>query len=144
MASEGNPAELSMDPATLYREEIYTDRRIGTIRVLTPVTGTGATDASRAVLFVGEAQILTPAGVLPLAFDLEATSLADAVEKFGAGARQALDRAVRELQEYRREAASSIVIPDRMPGGLGGPGGFGGPGGPLGGPGGPRGKIQLP
>jgi len=144
MASEGNPAELSMDPATLYREEIYTDRRIGTIRVLTPVTGTGATDASRAVLYVGEAQILTPAGVLPLAFDLEATSLADAVEKFAAGARLALDRAVRELQEYRREASSSIVIPDRMPGGLGGPGGFGGPGGPLGGPGGPRGKIQLP
>jgi hypothetical protein len=50
---------------------------------------------------------------------------------------------MRQLQELRREAASSIVVPDRMPPGLGGPG-LGGPG--LGGPGGMRGggKIQLP
>jgi hypothetical protein len=43
---------------------------------------------------------------------------------------------MRQLQEMRREAASSIVVPDRMPPGLGG---LGGPGGPRGG-----GKIQLP
>ena len=47
---------------------------------------------------------------------------------------------MRQLQELRREAASSIVVPDRMPPGLGGPGpGLGGPGGLRGG-----GKIQLP
>jgi len=44
---------------------------------------------------------------------------------------------MRQLQEMRREAASSIVVPDRMPPGLGG---LGGPGGPRGG----GGKIQLP
>ena len=36
-----NPNERSpdatMDPAALYREEIYTDRRVGTLRVLLPV-----------------------------------------------------------------------------------------------------------
>ena len=42
--------ELRMDPTTLYREEVYTDRRIGTIRVLTPVTGEGGTDLGRPVL----------------------------------------------------------------------------------------------
>jgi hypothetical protein len=47
-----------------------------------------------------------------------------------------VERTMRQLQEMRREAASSIVVPDRMPPGLGG---LGGPGGPRGG-----GKIQLP
>jgi hypothetical protein len=32
-----NMPELKMDPTNLYREEIITDRKIGTIRVMTPV-----------------------------------------------------------------------------------------------------------
>jgi hypothetical protein len=139
MATEPSAAELKMDPASLYREEVFTDRRMGTIRVLTPVTKGGATDPGRRVVYLGEAQILTPVGVLPLAFEIEATSLGDAAEKFAAGAKVAVERAVRELQEMRREATSSIIVPDRIPPGLTGPGGPGGLG-----PGGPRGKIQLP
>jgi hypothetical protein len=126
--------ELKMDPTSLYREETFTDRRIGTIRILTPVKMDGAIDASRKVLYLGEAQLLTPAGVLPLAFDVDANSLADAVEKFAAAAKASVERTVRELQELRREAASSIIVPDRMPGG-----GLPGPGGSRGG-----GLIQLP
>ena len=119
-----------MDPASLYREEVFTDRRIGTIRVLTPVTRTGALDATRAVLYAGETQILTPGGLLPLVFDIEANSLAEATEKFAAGASEALERTRREIEQLRREAASSIIVPDRMPGGLIPPGGTGGlPGG---------------
>ncbi len=126
-----------MDTASLYREEIYTDRRIGTIRVLTPVTTDGTFDTSRAVLYVGEAQLLTPAGVLPLVFEIEARSLADAIDKFAAGANEAIERTRREIEEMRREAQSSIIVPDRLP-----PGGLGGPGG-LPGAGGPGGKIRL-
>lgn len=111
-----------MDAASLYREEMFTDRKIGTIRVLTPVTAEGGFDTARKVLYVGETQLLTPAGVLPLVFEIEATSLADAIEKFGAGANEAIERTRRELQELRREASSSIIVPDRMPGALGGPG----------------------
>ena len=55
-----------MDPSSLYREEVVTDRRIGSIRVLTPLKADGSTDLGRPVLYVGEAQLLTPAGVLPL------------------------------------------------------------------------------
>jgi hypothetical protein len=123
MPAEPMSAELKMDPATLYREEVFTDRRIGAIRVLTPVRPDGLTDASRRVLYVGEAQMLTPAGALPLAFDIEASSLPDAVEKFAAAAQLAIERTVKELQELRREAASSIIVPDRLPQGLGGRGG---------------------
>jgi hypothetical protein len=123
MATEPTTAQLKMDPASLYREETFTDRSIGTIRMLTPVKTDGSSDKSRRVLYVGEAQMLTPAGALPLAFEIDANSLADAVEKFAAAARLAVERAVKELQELRREAASSIIVPDRMSSGFGGPGG---------------------
>jgi hypothetical protein len=122
MAAEPNADELKMDPASLYREEIFTDRRVGTLRVLTPVKADGLIDASRRVLYLGEAQILTPAGVLPLTFEIEASSLGEAAERFAAGAKVAVERAVKELHELRREAASSIIVPDRMPGGFGTPG----------------------
>jgi hypothetical protein len=131
MAQELGSAELRMDATSLYREETFTDRRIGTVRVLTPVTADGAFDARRQVLYVGEAQLLTPAGVLPLVFEIDAGSLADAVEQFAAGARAAVERTRQEIEELRREAASSIIVPDRLPGGPGGMGGLGGLGGPL-------------
>ncbi|HTK88778.1 MAG TPA: hypothetical protein VL948_00905 [Verrucomicrobiae bacterium] len=136
-------SDLKMDPAALYREDVYTDRRMGTIRVMTPVTGEGHPDLTRAMLYVGETQILTSVGALPVVFEIEAKSLGEAAEKFADAAKVGVERTMRQLQELRREAASSIVVPDRMPPGLGGPG-LGGPG--LGGPGGMRGggKIQLP
>jgi hypothetical protein len=139
MASD-DLSELKMDPATLYREDVYTDRRMGTIRVMTPVTGEGALDPTRALLYVGETQILTSVGALPVVFEIEAKTLGEAAEKFADAAKVGVERTMRQLQELRREAASSIVVPDRMPPGLGGPGpGLGGPGGLRGG-----GKIQLP
>jgi hypothetical protein len=118
-------SELKLDPDKLYLEEVFTDRRIGTLRRLTPVTKDGKTDASRAIVYVGETQIMTPAGSIPIAFEIGADSLGEAAEKFGSLARDAIDRTVRELQELRRQASSSIVVPQ----------------GPLGGGGG---KIQLP
>ena len=124
-----NPTELTMDPTTLYREDVYTDRRVGTIRVLTPVTAAGAQDFGRATLYVGETQLLTPGGLLPLSFEIEATSLAEAIEKFGAAANDAVERTRREIEQLRREAASSIIVPDRMPGGFDPSGGGGLPGG---------------
>jgi len=123
--SDPRSTELKLDPDKLYLEEVLTDRRIGTLRRLTPVTRDGTPDATRAVAYVGETQILTPAGSIPIAFEIEAASLGEAAEKFAALAKDAIDRTVRELQELRRQASSSIVVPQ----------------GPLGGGGG---KIQLP
>jgi hypothetical protein len=131
MSTPLSAAELRMDPASLYREELYTDRRIGTIRVLTPVTTAGAPDLGRPTLYVGETQLLTPGGLLPLSFEIDATSLADAIEKFGAGANDAVERTRREIEQLRREAASSIIVPDRMPGGFDPSGGGGLPGGQI-------------
>ena len=81
MAADNAP-ELKMDPANLYREEVFTDRKVGTIRVMTPVKNDGSTDAGRKVIYVGETQLMTPVGALPLAFEIEASSLGDAAAKF--------------------------------------------------------------
>ena len=85
---------------------------------LTPVTADGADDASRPVLFVGQAQVMTPMGAVPISFELEATTLSAAIAKFGDAAELAVQQTVRELQELRREQASSLVIPDSAGGGI--------------------------
>lgn len=122
--------EPKMDATDLYREEVFTDRKVGSIRRLSPVTAEGAADTRRRTLYVGQAQLLTQLGALPLSFEIDAKSLEEAVVKFADAAKVAVERTMKELQEMRREAASSIVIPER--GGMG-PGGL--PGG---------GKIQFP
>lgn len=124
-------AELSMDPSALYLEEVFTDRRIGTIRRLTPVKKDGSPDTGKPALYVGETQVLTPAGALPIGFEIPAASLEEAASKFGTLAKEAVERTVKELEDLRRQAASSIVIPK---------GGLPPTGGGLGG----GGRIQMP
>ena len=104
-------SDIKIDPSSLYLEEIFTDRRVGTIRRLTPVKKDGTRDTAKAVLYVGETQVLTPAGALPIGFEIGAGSLEEAAEKFGQLAKDAIERTVKELQELRRQAASSIVVP---------------------------------
>ena len=72
MADQQLP-EIKLDATQLYREEIFTDRKAGTLRRLVPVKSDGSDDASRPTLYSGQTQLLTPAGVLPLAFELEAS-----------------------------------------------------------------------
>jgi hypothetical protein len=111
--------EIKLDVAQLYREEIFTDRKAGTLRRLVPVLADGKDDSARPVLYSGQTQLLTPAGVLPLAFELEASSLEDACNKFPEAVKIAIEQAIEEAREMRREQASRIVVPDA--GGMGGP-----------------------
>jgi hypothetical protein len=110
--SNERPMDAQMSADALYREEIFTDQRVGTLRRMTPVKSDGSDDPSRAVVYVGQATVMTPMGSLPLTFELPARTLAEAVAQFGPAAQQAIEEAARELQELRRQAASSIVIPD--------------------------------
>ena len=112
MSSVNEGRQAVMESSQIYLEETFTDRRVGTIRRLTPVTADGAPDSTRSVVYVGQAQVMTPMGALPISFDLEATSLSGAIAKFGDAAELAVQQTMRELQELRREQASSLVIPD--------------------------------
>ena len=104
--------DIRIDQDSLYREETYTDRRAGTLRRLVPVLADGSPDAARPVLWLGQTQLMTPGGVLPLGFEIDAPDLASAIEKFPDAVKQALEDAIEEAQQMRRESASRIVVPD--------------------------------
>lgn len=104
-----------MDASNLYSEEVVTDRKVGTIRVLTPVLTTGARDPERPMVFIGEAQIYTQMGPLPITFEIPAQSVAEAVAAYGASAKEGVRQTIEKIQAMRREAASQIVTPG-MPG----------------------------
>src|SRR2546428_12722184 len=103
--------ELKVDPASLYQEEIFTDRRVGTIRRLTPIKKDGARDTARAVLYVGETQVLTPAGALPIGFEIGGRSLEEVAEEFRPLAQEANERAQEEQQVPRSQEGALIVVP---------------------------------
>jgi hypothetical protein len=119
---------IEMDSADLYREETFTDRRVGTIQRLTPVNADGEGDSARPVIYVGQTQVLTPGGALPLNFEITAGSLAEAISAFSAHAEEALEQTMKRLEEMRRESASSLIVPGAAGGG---PGGRGSPGGGI-------------
>lgn len=127
---DGKSINLTMDAASVYREDVYTDRKVGTIRCMTPVKSDGSPDTARAATYIGEAQILTPMGAIPVTFEIEAIGLAEAIKNYEEAAKEGVERTVKEIQEYRRQQASSIVIPQGGAGGLPGMGGGG--------------KIQIP
>lgn len=124
MAQENQIPEIKLDPSQLYREETFTDRKAGTLRRLTPVKSDGSDDSSRSVLFSGQTQLLTPMGVLPLAFELDASTIDEACAKFPEAVKLAIEQAIEEAREMRREQASRIVVPEAG-GAMGGPPGGG-------------------
>lgn len=125
-------AESGFDRDNLYLEETFTDLRMGSIRRLTPVTANGELDSDREVIYQGQAAIMTPAGQLPLNFDIAADSLSAAADGFAGAVQEEARRVMDELRDMQRkqELASPILQP-----GAGGMGGMGGMGG--------GGKIQL-
>lgn len=137
MAGQAELPEIKLDAESLYREESITDGKAGTIRRLIPVTADGADDSSRPVRFEGNTTLMTPAGTLPIHFELKADGLAQALEQFPEAAKAEIERTMEELQELRRQQqGSGLYVPGQE-----GPGGMGGMGGPP--AGGPGGKIQL-
>ena len=131
MAEDRN-AEPQMDADSMYLEEMFTDRRVGAIRRLTPVKRDGSPDTSRPVLFLGQAEIMTNMGPVPINFEIEGETLDQAAAGFSVAAAVAIERTVQQIQEMRRQAASQLVVPQGgMPNLAGGPPGRGG-------------KIQIP
>lgn len=132
MAEDRNQ-DPEMDVEGLYHEDSFTDRRVGTIRRLTPVRPDATVDPTRPVLFIGQAEIMTNMGPVPISFEIEGKTLEEAVKGFSPAAAVAIERTVQQIQEMRRQQASQLVVPQ------GGMPNLGGGGGGRGG-----GKIQLP
>ena len=105
------PEDLAFDRDNLYQEEVFTDLRVGSIRRLTPVLPDGSRDMGRPQIFTGQAQLLSPAGPLPIQCNIDATSLDAAMTKFPQAINQAVEQLVKEAEEMRRQEASRIVVP---------------------------------
>ena len=103
--------ELRMDAGSLYREETFTDLKVGSIRRLTPVTADGQPDPGKPVRYIAQTQLMSQMGPLPVQAAIEATSLKDAIDKFPQAIQEAVDELVAEARELQRKEMSRIVAP---------------------------------
>ncbi len=107
-----------VDVNNLYREENYTDLKIGSLQKLVPVKADGSEDASRPARFIGQAQLMTQYGPIPISAPIDAGTLEEACKKFPEALEKAMDRLAEEAQRRQVEEASRIVVPGKdLPGG---------------------------
>lgn len=101
----------SVDKDNLFREESFTDLRAGTIKHFVPIKSDGSPDPGRSASFMGQTQIMSGGGPLPIQFMLEAKTLDEAIAAFPAAANKAVEELIEEAKRLQREAASRIVVP---------------------------------
>ena len=108
--------QIKVDTSNLYREEIFTDLKVATLRRLTPIKVDGSADPSREMLFLGQTHVMTRAGPMPVEFAIEAKTIEEAAAKFPAGVQGAVDEMINEARRLQREQASSLIIPGNAAG----------------------------
>jgi hypothetical protein len=105
--------DLKLDGDSLFKEESFTDMKTGAVRVLTPVKSDGSADESRKRLFIGQTQLMSPKGPLPVSCMIEADSLKEAADKFPDAVSKEVDRMVSLAQQAKEKEESRIVVPGR-------------------------------
>ncbi len=101
--------EFTIDKQNLYQEEYFTDMKLATVRRLTPVKPDGSEDKSRKTIFVGQANLMSEAGPIPISTMISAKDLQQALKKYPEAMLEAMDRLNQEMIKYRQEQESSIV-----------------------------------
>ena len=104
-------SDLKLEETNLYKEEVFTDLRVGSIKQLTPVTSDGNRDLGRPMVFVGETQLMSQVGPLPVQTKIEAENLQTAIERFPAAIQVAVEAMIEEVKEAQRKEMSRIVVP---------------------------------
>jgi hypothetical protein len=101
--------EFKIDKQSLYKEEYFTDMKLATVRRLTPVKPDGSEDKSRNTLFVGQANLMSEAGPIPISTLISAKDLQQAFKKYPEAMLEAMERLNQEMLKYRQEQESSII-----------------------------------
>jgi len=104
-------SEIKLDETSLYHEEVFTDLRVGSIKQLTPVTKDGSRDLARPMVFVGETQLMSQVGPVPVQTRIEAENLQAAIDRFPAAIQTAVEAMIDEVKEHQRKEMSRIVVP---------------------------------
>ena len=84
MANEPRTSDLNLDLAGMFLEETFTDRRVGTLRRLTPVKSDGSPDPARAVIYVGETQVMIQPLNMPAIVAQAQEQLTGLIQDYGA------------------------------------------------------------
>ncbi|MDN5937670.1 MAG: hypothetical protein L0H83_03315 [Salinisphaera sp.] len=113
MESESNIPEIGLDADNMYRDEVFSDLKVGAVRRFVPVTRDGEIDEGRAVIYQGQTNLTSPGGQIPLQFELNVDSLAAAIDAFPKAAQAEGRRVVEEMEKMRREQAGSGGASDK-------------------------------
>jgi phosphoenolpyruvate carboxylase len=109
--SEGKEKKVRFNQQNLHQEEVFSDLTVGSIRRLTPVKPNGEPDKNRAVLFVGQSQIYTQQGPMPIQFPIDAKNLQLAMEKFPEAMEEFVAHLVEQAKEMQRQEQSRLIVP---------------------------------
>ncbi len=120
-AGQEKNIEFTVDKDNLYREESFTDLKVGSIRRLVPVKPDGTDDPGRTPIFVGHTQLMSQDGPLPIQSKLVANTLEEAIDVFPGTMKQALNELVERVQKMQQQQQqqgrqnddSRIIIPGR-------------------------------
>ncbi len=104
-------ANIEVDRSNLYKDEVFTDLKMATIRRLSPVKVDGSEDTSRPCVFIGQTHIMSPNGPLPIQAAIEAENLSDAAEAFPKAIEKAVEEIISDAEKQQREEASRIITP---------------------------------
>ncbi len=118
MNNQNQQIDFTININNLYREESITDLKVGSIRCLIPVKSDGTEDESRETIFVGQTQLMSPQGMVPLQAPIQAATLEEAMEKFPEAMKQAMEEMIenaRKMQQEqkRQQDDSRIIMPGR-------------------------------
>ena len=110
---EAASIKLDVDRSKLYREEVFSDLRVCTIRRLIPVKPDGTEDKSRKTLYVGQTHLVSPNGPIPIQNVIKAKDLQQAFKKFPDAMQEAMARMIEEAKKIQRQEDSRIIVPGR-------------------------------
>jgi len=117
-AGSANDIDFTIDKDNLYREESITDLKVASIRKMVPVNADGTDDTSRSPVFIGNSQLMTPEGPLPLQAKLNATTMDEAMKEFPQAMKQSLNETIEHLrnmqqqqQQQQQQSDSRIITP---------------------------------
>ncbi len=108
---EGKEKKIKFNQQNLHLEEVFSDLTVGSIRRLTPVKPNGEADKNRAILFVGQSQIYTQQGPMPIQFPIDAKNLQLAMEKFSEAMEEFVAHLVEQAKEMQRQEQSRLIVP---------------------------------
>ena len=115
--NSGRPINIDfqVDKKNLYREETITDLKIASIQKLTPIHPDGSEDPSRQTIYVGNSQLGTPHGPVPIQARLEGTTLDQAMEAFPKAMEAETQKVIEQFKkmeaEQKKSDDSRIIVP---------------------------------